>query len=96
MEQQYTDLALLLQANHAAQTMQTHAMLGLPHPLQVAQSSPFMQELIRTKAAKARSWSQFLTSCYNDFDAELKFAQALVEGQRIMQDRTLMGEDNHG
>jgi hypothetical protein len=90
-------LELLMRANQMALTIPSHSLLGLPHPGEVAQLAPPLQEVIRTKVAQVRSWNQFNAATFMNYEAELKAFRALVEGQLILRQRgLLMGDQNHG
>ena len=76
----------LLQSNRMVLAMPAHALIGLPDPMQVAQLNPHLQEVIRTKAAKARSWSQFTTALYQEYDAQMKAYDEFQSAKRKAAD----------
>ena len=69
----------MLQSNAAILSLPTHELCGLPDPVEVAQLPMFMQEVLRTKVAMARSWNQFGTAVLQNYEAELKQARVLME-----------------
>jgi len=72
-------MTVLMRANQAIASVSVHEFCGLPDTLQVALQPVCVQEVVRTKAAMARSWHLFSASVYNAYEADLKLRRSLAE-----------------